>query len=428
MKQVFAVLAGVLIASSAWAGTAYFGGFPGETGTLAFTPAMYTASGYTSVPSNQIYNGMTANGNGKWTIQSRMGKVSGMIFGTTPTDLTVWDRNAAFSVPDTNPTVGNKAWTATYTFKLKSVSEAINQAPGSWATNSAIWFRTEPNKIAMKNAGSQKNNDNMKIGMGFQISGSIWTLVDDIGISGASAISLDGNAHLVKIVLEKTWTAADLTTYPILAAYGFANGDPVGTVTCRYYIDGVDRGLWVFGSGTTQRNTAGTAVFLPKDLMAANQPMATNVNDTVVPNPVVDATMTQADMADIFVITSRGFATEWVDPTITGPYVPDMNTASIDYDQDGIPSETEVVLGLNAAVSNVNVDTDGDGVMDVTEYQNGMNLLSGNTYGDGFGDKIHWSLGQFGVISSGALPVAGFLGLGLLGLGLATAGVRRIRK
>ncbi|HOE66245.1 MAG TPA: hypothetical protein PLO62_06940 [Candidatus Hydrogenedentes bacterium] len=366
MKQVFAVLAGVLIASSAWAGTAFYGGYTGETGTLfGFNNVPVAPESISWVGHEGFYSIDATSGAGRVKFQFTLNDGTTILTipdGTTY-DVTGYVINPGSGLDPVNRNYRFFLGPTTFAQNLGHIGLEWNVAQGQWV-------------LASDNNALVGNNTNL-------------------GDDGAVAIPANWSTFAVK-----------------------ASRDASANLILEFAVDGgAWRPFWVFD--------------------AIQAPLSAN-NSGTISKAILDAYNADAGGPDTPYVSIRGtwpFISEMV---ITGSGVTDVNTPQTpidingDADADGISLVLEVKNGLNPLVSNVGSDLDGDGVSDVAEVVTyGLNPKDSDSNNDGYSDKVAVALfpentGQ--VITASMLPLFGLGGLGLLGLGLAAAGFRRIRK
>ncbi len=443
-KSMICLVGCILLAGSAVAGTAYYGGFPDDTGKLIWVvPA--------SVPADMVLTPQL----GTWTV----GSYSGTPIGALSDDTGA----AALLITDGNDYTLHVGW------DIPAPEAYIDPATGL-TRKCYLYFGLDC-----------QGQDTTKLRFGIEWKGSplAWYLRSQ----NLSAPDLAAPPAIAHLDVRVTKDVNGDTTYNVGSSAAFI----------QYSVD--------FGAWTNHFNAWGSNVF-PLNYAALGQ------NDALAPDRItfkvrglgsssVDPYIEGADVPDMNItadydgdgatnydelllgtdpaaddtdgdgISDGDEVANGLDPLVanTGDTdddgLSDVDEVNVqhtdpldpDTDGDGISDGDEVDNGLDPLVSNTGVDSDSDGIDDPDEVNNGLDPLVANTGdidgdtlsdvdevnvhhtnplnvdtdGDGINDETEILLGSDPLVPS-VLPVAGGVGLALLGLGLAAASFRRLRS
>lgn len=434
-RSMVLVLLGLvaLAAQPGWAGTAYYGGFGDDTGTLIWKTLPAEGEADLAIITPQ---------NGTWTIGSYAGTPIGALSDSTGT--------TELLIPDGNDYTFHVGW---------DIPE-----PQAWVN---------PNTLAVRNCYlyfgiDSQGFDTTKLRFGIEWKGTplAWYLRSQ-NLGQADIAAPPSIAHLdVRITKD-------------------ANGDAVYNVgsSAAFIQYSVDFGAW-----TDYLNGFGSATF-PLNYAALGQ------NDAAAPDRItfkvrglgsssVDPYLEGADVPDMNLVAdydgdgSPNFeeAVNGSDPTVDdtdGDGLDDgvevglgTDPTDVDTDDDGLNDNVETDTGIlvdanDTGTDPVNPDTDGDGLSDGLEVANGTdpfnsaydsdgdgipdsienaapagqdvdgdgtpNSLDQDSDADGLSDSYEWSMGSdpFNAVTPTQVPVAVAFPVALILLGFGVRSMRR---
>ena len=443
MKRIVCIVACVLLAGSAIAGTAYYGGFPDDTGKL-----IWVSTGTIPLADLVITPQL-----GSWTIGSYSGTPIGALSDATGA--------AALLIPDGNDYTLHVGW------DIPPPQAYI--LPGSdppSPRNCYLYFGVDCQGL-----------DTTKLRFGIEWKGTplAWYLRSQ-NLSGPDVAAPPGIAHLdVRVTKDVNGD----TTYNVGSSAAFIqysvdfgawtdhmNGFGSNVFPLNYAAlgqnDALDsdritfkvRGLgssnvdpYLEGADVPDMNNTpdydGDGVTNFDELLNGSDPTLTDTDGDGLDDGVetntgtwVDATNTGTDPTDP---DTDGDDLEDGVETNTGTFVvaSDTGTSPLnpDMDGDGLTDGEEVAAGSDPFVAAL--DSDGDGIPDEVEnaapedpdHDGIPNALDPDSDGDGVPDSVEWAMGSdpYDAANPDSLPVAAApIGLALLGAGAVA--LRRLRR
>ncbi len=406
MKKVLMVLTCLFVASSAWAGTAYYGGFAAETGVPVFDgvtapTTMADVNSPEAAPDQPVCTGFN-------TLLTTSG-----VNGTPKINFTTRVAGGGFERVNVNVGRVKGGFTQDGT---PSRTNYVTIANGTDYTYEARWDVPANPMSASWSSTALSTNARMFIGADFD--GGPQKLGTGAGQMGVAGIEWH--------VGQGKWLLSSDEQN------GIGGNTPLATAPTHFAIKGVKQYVGGFPLFRAEYSVDEGTTWSSMPFGAFTGYGVTTVYDSVewinLSHPTFVGLIGDVDInADYLAWSVRGAAaTNLSFIVVGGAGVPNVN-ATLDADSDGIPNYADPTYDIPAGFG----DLDGDGLRDGLEAFWGTSESDPDTDGDGILDGIEAALYPTlnpTVFNSATLPVAGGLGLGLLGLGLAVVGARRIRK
>ena len=387
-KTALVLLALMIVGGSAWAGSAYYSGAPGETGIRFFDVAWpaspnsvigggthATVTGFNTINPAEVALGekidvWTDVGGGVLGVNVNPGRVKGgFTLGDGLTPAAVQNGSAYVLVAD---------WDVPTTVNVP----AYNNPPQTTMLNARCYvgidFDGDVTGSLLGGGGAQ-----CMAGIEWNVTANAWRLGSDNGSIWGNNTVIPTPSHFALKITKKIAPADG-----VYAPTGWSYTAGTALVTVEYSADG---GPWVG---------------MPS---AYGIPLA----DLPLKSTGLGAPATDLDVGpDYFAWSLRGLSAVNLKIRVAGAGVPDVNGAgSMDFDADGMTNDTELTLGADP----FNADSDGDGLLDGVETNTGL-FVSASDRGtspidtdsdnDGLLDSVETNTGAFiSASDTGTSPV-----------------------